>query len=49
IERLRHYFSTYKMVPGEPSSLVVERLYGREHALQVVEAAMRDYQEEYGD
>jgi len=49
IERIRHYFSTYKMVPGEPSSLVVERLYGREHALQVIEAAMRDYQEEYGD
>lgn len=49
IERIRHYFATYKMVPGEPSSLVVERLYGREHALKVIEAAMRDYQEEYGD
>jgi inorganic pyrophosphatase len=49
IERLRHYFSTYKMVPGDPSALVVERLYGREHAIKVIEAAMRDYQEEYGD
>ena len=49
IERIRHYFSTYKMVPGDPSALIVERLYGREHALKVIEAAMRDYQEEYGD
>lgn len=49
IERLRHYFATYKMRPGEPSSLVVERIYGRDHAYNVIEAAMRDYQEEYGD
>jgi inorganic pyrophosphatase len=48
VERLRHYFATYKLVPGEPSSLIVERLYDREHALKVIEAAMRDYQEEYG-
>ncbi len=48
VERLRHYFATYKMIPGEPSKLTVERMYGREHALQVVEAAMLDYYEEYG-
>lgn len=48
IERLRHYFATYKLLPGQPSELVVERLYNREHALHVIEAAMRDYQEEYG-
>lgn len=48
IERLRHYFATYKLVPGQPSELVVERIYDREHALKVIEAAMRDYQEEYG-
>lgn len=48
IERLRHYFATYKMVPGQPSELHVERTYDRDHALAVIEAAMRDYQEEYG-
>jgi inorganic pyrophosphatase len=48
VERLRHYFATYKMIPGEPSKLTVERVYGREHALLVVEAAMKDYYEEYG-
>jgi inorganic pyrophosphatase len=48
IERLRHYFATYKMIPGEPSKLVVERVYDRDHACKVVEAAMMDYFEEYG-
>lgn len=48
VERLRHYFGTYKLLPGQPSELIVERLYDREHALKVIEAAMRDYQEEYG-
>lgn len=48
IERLRHYFATYKMIPGEASKLTVERVYGRDHARQVVEAAMTDYFEEYG-
>ena len=49
IERLRHYFSTYKMIPGQESGLVVEGIYGREHALKVVEAAMHDYFIEFGD
>ncbi|MCB0044012.1 MAG: inorganic pyrophosphatase [Caldilineaceae bacterium] len=48
IERLRHYFGTYKMIPGEKSHLTVERVYGHEHAKLVVEAAMQDYFEEYG-
>ncbi len=49
IERLRHYFATYKMVPGQELSLTVDRVYGREHALRVVKAAMQDYFIEYGD
>ena len=48
VERLRHYFSTYKMVPGEPNPMRVEQVYGSEHALAVVDASMRDYEEEYG-
>jgi inorganic pyrophosphatase len=48
IERLRHYFGTYKMIPGEESRLQVERVYGVDHAQQVVEAAMADYFDEYG-
>ena len=48
VERLSHYFATYKMIPGEESKLKVERVYDRDHALQVVEAAMADYYDEYG-
>ncbi len=48
VERLRHYFGTYKLIPGSPTQLTVERVYDREHALQVVEAALADYYEEYG-
>jgi inorganic pyrophosphatase len=48
VERLRHYFSTYKMVPGHDAQMYIEQIYGREHALQVVTAAMADYEEEYG-
>ncbi len=48
VERLSHYFATYKMIPGEESKLKVERVYDCTHALKVVEAAMADYYDEYG-
>ena len=47
VERLSHYFSTYKMIPGEASQLVVEDVYGHEHAEKVVSAAMEDYEEAF--
>ena len=48
VERLRHYFLTYKLVPGETADVRIDRSYGREHAERVVEAAMADYDERYG-
>ena len=48
VERLRHYFSTYKLVPGEPSALVVKETYGHEEAFRVIRASMDDYEMEYG-
>ena len=48
IERLRHYFLTYKLVPGEKSKVQIDKIYGREHALKVVEASILDYEDEYG-
>jgi inorganic pyrophosphatase len=48
VERLRHYFATYKLVPGEDVRLKIERVYDCEHAMRVVEAAMQDYADEYG-
>jgi inorganic pyrophosphatase len=44
VERLEHYFSTYKLVPGAARQIEVQRVYGLEHARAVVLAAMADYQ-----
>ncbi|MDQ3959034.1 MAG: inorganic pyrophosphatase [Pseudomonadota bacterium] len=44
VERLRHYFATYKLVPGAPSPVMVQEVYGVAHAERVVTAAMEDYQ-----
>ena len=44
VERLQHYFSTYKLVPGAKPQISVQRTYGAEHAARVVEAAIKDYQ-----
>jgi inorganic pyrophosphatase len=47
IDRLEHYFATYKLVPGKAIQVTIEQRYGREHALKVVEAAMEDYRQTY--
>ncbi|HSF24180.1 MAG TPA: inorganic diphosphatase, partial [Blastocatellia bacterium] len=44
VERLQHYFLTYKLVPGRRAQARVARVYGRRHALKVVSAAMADYE-----
>jgi len=48
LERLRHYFATYKLVPGQPSDVHIEKIYNREHALAVIEASLEDYTDQYG-
>lgn len=45
VERLVHYFSTYKMRPGHPSSAEVLGTYGPDHAAEVIRAAMADYED----
>lgn len=48
VERLRHYFATYKMLPGETSPVEVRDVYGVERAEQVITAALEDYQATFG-
>ena len=48
VERLQHYFATYKMIPGQPSAMEIREIYGVAHAEQVVRAAMADYMSLYG-
>ena len=49
IERLQHYFSTYKLQPGKEVDIKVDHVYGREEALKVIEAAEKDYWNHYED
>ncbi len=47
VERLQHYFLTYKLVPSQRAQTRVAAVYGRVHALKVVRAAMADYDDNY--
>ena len=44
VDRLRHYFLTYKAIPGEsPSQITVDPVYDAAAARTVLEAAREDY------
>jgi inorganic pyrophosphatase len=43
INRLRHYFLTYKNLPGEKTTCEIASVYETAHALKVIEAATADY------
>ncbi|HEV7663623.1 MAG TPA: inorganic pyrophosphatase [Chloroflexota bacterium] len=50
IDRLRHYFLTYKEVPGESGGLVeIAEVYGRKAAHEVIELSRADYRDRFGD
>lgn len=51
IERLRHYFLTYKDCPdkSENRHMEITHTYGREEAHEVIRLAQQDYQEKYRD
>ena len=48
VDRLDHYFRTYKQERASPSTVTIEDLYGRVQAEAVVSAAMADYSETFG-
>jgi inorganic pyrophosphatase len=49
VDRLRHYFSTYKMLSPDDAKVNIDEAYGREHAEAVVKAAMADYLDHFGE
>jgi inorganic pyrophosphatase len=49
VNRLKHYFLTYKQLPGSAQQCEITHVYGREEAMAVIQASRRDYQEYYGD
>jgi inorganic pyrophosphatase len=49
LDRLNHYFSTYKLMPGKENQVRIASVYAHEHADRVMMAALEDYREEYGE
>ncbi|HOI48735.1 MAG TPA: inorganic diphosphatase, partial [Prolixibacteraceae bacterium] len=43
IQRLEHYFLTYKDMPGQESNTEITHIYGIEDALEVIRLSMSDY------
>lgn len=43
MDRLQHYFLTYKQLPGEPAKCEIAYHYGRERAYDVIQKAVDDY------
>jgi inorganic pyrophosphatase len=44
LDRLKHYFLTYKQIPGEGKrSVEIAEVYDRPEALEVIRRSMRDY------
>lgn len=49
IDRLKHYFLTYKDLPGtEDRACEITHVYGREEAMEVIRRARADYSERFG-
>jgi inorganic pyrophosphatase len=50
VERLRHYFLTYKQMPGEPARIVrIAEVYDRIEAVEMIRRSLTDYREAFGD
>jgi inorganic pyrophosphatase len=49
VERLRHYFLTYKQMPGEPVRKVrIGEVYDRVEAVEVIRRSIQDYRDTFG-
>ena len=50
IDRLRHYFLSYKQLPNESSRRVeIATVYGRDDAHEAIRCSVRDYRAKYGE
>lgn len=47
VQRLTHYFLTYKQIYGEENKVEIEGIGGSEDAYKLVEAAMKDYEDKF--
>jgi inorganic pyrophosphatase len=49
VSRLKHYFLTYKNIPGkEPAAVEIINVFGKEEALEVIKKSKQDYRLKFG-
>lgn len=49
VERLRHYFLTYKDLPGAKRNVEITHIYGADEAREVIAASMEDYNDRFNN
>jgi inorganic pyrophosphatase len=49
LNRLKHYFLTYKNLPDEPATCEIADIYGREEAMQVINKSREDYKNKFSE
>ena len=49
INRIKHYFLTYKQLPGETPKCEITHVYGKEEAHEVIRRSQKDYDSVYGN
>ncbi|MGL4956040.1 MAG: inorganic pyrophosphatase [Bacteroidales bacterium] len=47
LDRLRHYFLTYKDIPGEKRNCEITHIFGIEEAGEIIRRAMQDYRNKF--
>jgi inorganic pyrophosphatase len=49
VERLKHYFRTYKMIEGQETDIKILGSFGAAKAKEIVTAAIQDYSDTFGN
>jgi len=49
IDRLKHYFLTYKDLPGNKAKTEITHIYGTDEALDIIRRSMEDYQRKFAN
>jgi len=47
VDRLKHYFLTYKDLPGNPADVEITHTYKKEEALEVINRSIEDYRTKF--
>ena len=47
VDRLKHYFLTYKDLPGNPADVQITHMYNKDEALDLIERSINDYKKKF--